>query len=1018
MKKWCHLPTGFKRRDLLQFVAVASIIVAVITTIIAGHAANAAPGTNKTISFQGRLSSATGAVVPDGYYNIQFKIYQDGTGQSANNPGGTLKWTETYVNSGSNQGVPVKNGYFAVTLGSKTAFGTDVDWNQDTLWLSMNIAGSAADCLTFGTGTCAADGEMLPMKQMTAVAQAINSAQLGGKTAENFVQLAQGVQEDTSVNTPSIFINKVGSGDLLRLQNTGSDVLTINQSGNITMGSAFDHTIEIAQADANQSGKQLAVTAGSGGVGSGSAGGNLVLQGGNAGGTNGNGGNTFIDAGSSTGTGNEGIVYIGSIQTGGVVIGDNDNAKYQYIGIGTTDVAGGGNTVEIGSGAGASYGNTSIRAKDEVALQTNGVDRAVFDNNGNLTLGNGTSSNAPSDFRIQGTASSASGVSGGNLTIQGGGATTGNANGGNLTLSGGGGSGTGAKGLVVIDTPTYATAGVQSSAASTGVTQANIDSFGVITLNATADNVNFTLGAPSLGASATGRIIYVTAANGSHAFTLRANVGGGTGVEQSVPMKQNTTATMIWNGSLWTVAGAGGSTLQSAYDTSAQGGGQASITLTNSTSPDGLVVRDSSTDSVNNTLLQVQNSNAANVFSVNSGVTDYANNGGLESTEHEGAWGVTDPSVTIERTTDRTHVATGQAALRVAASQAYTAIYNHPATALSPNTTYKISLSARLDASSDPFTDFTILHYLNSGSTDSPCGEAFTLTSTEWKSITCTFTTPASGLSTNDVIFLGQYSSGNHVYYLDNFSITRTDDAAVPNVQVGGGSTGGPATLFKLDKSAAAPTTTNNNNALLGSMYYDTTLGKVQCYEADGWGACGAAPDTFVTLSPEYTNAVMYGSDTGTLTNGLCSDTLNINDGSSSQPTICGTNETYNLYKWTSNSSSDQTRSIFVTYQLPSTFKKFVNGALSLMARTDGSNATVNYQVYRNNSSGLTACGSTVDVSTGSQSTWQKGTANGVSDPAGCHFASGDSVVVRINMTAKDDANAYVSNLNFTYANE
>ena len=54
-------------------------------------------------------------------------------------------------------------------------------------------------------------------------------------------------------------------------------------------------------------------------------------------------------------------------------------------------------------------------------------------------------------------------------------------------------------------------------------------------------------------------------------------------------------------------------------------------------------------------------------------------------------------------------------------------------------------------------------------------------------------------------------------------------------------------------------------------MYYDTTLGKLQCYEADGWGAAVRA-DNIVTISPEYTNAVLHGNGIGTMTSDLCSD--------------------------------------------------------------------------------------------------------------------------------------------------
>jgi hypothetical protein len=201
-------------------------------------------------------------------------------------------------------------------------------------------------------------------------------------------------------------------------------------------------------------------------------------------------------------------------------------------------------------------------------------------------------------------------------------------------------------------------------------------------------------------------------------------------------------------------------------------------------------------------------------------------------------------------------------------------------------------------------------------------------------------------------------------------------------------------------------------------MYYDTTLGKLQCYEADGWGACGSSPDNVVTISPEYTNAVMHGTGVGTITSDICSDSLNINDGSSGQSTICGTNETFNFYKWTSPQASAQTYSIYVTYQLPSTFKTFASGQTSLMGRTDSSSATVQYSIYRNNASGLTQCGSAVSVSTGSVSTWQTGIASGSADPSTCSFAPGNSIVFKIDVIASSNASAYVGNLNFTFNNQ
>ena len=319
------------------------------------------------------------------------------------------------------------------------------------------------------------------------------------------------------------------------------------------------------------------------------------------------------------------------------------------------------------------------------------------------------------------------------------------------------------------------------------------------------------------------------------------------------------------------------------------------------------------------------------------------------------------------------------------------------------------------------FTDFKI-RYSPIGSTGSTgtyvdCVDynTQTITTTGWTQVTCYINTTSTAVTSPYIHFV-EASSAVRTFSVDTFSMTLSTNTA-PNVQVGGGVSGGPTTLFTLDKGASAPIA-SNNDALLGSMYYDTTLGKLQCYEADGWGACGSSPDNVVTISPEYTNAVLHGTGVGTMTSDLCSDTLNINDGSAGQATICGTNETYNFYKWTSPQPTAQSYSIFVTYQLPGTFKSFASGQTSVMGRTDSTNSTVNYQLYRSDATGLTQCGLTVPVSTGVQTAWQTGVATGAADPSTCGFAPGNSLVVKINITASNNANAYVGNLGFTFSNK
>lgn len=591
MNVWCHLPTIFNQRRVLQIAGLLTLCIALITTLFLTVATNAAPGVNQTISFQGRLLDAQGNPVADGYYNIQFKIYQDGSGTAAGNPDGTLKWTETRINNGGNNGVYVKNGYMSVDLGSVTPFGTSVDWNQDTLWLSMNIAGSSTICTTFGTSPCLADGEMLPMKRLTATPYAINSAKLGGIGADGFIQ------NGTSQQTGNFNISGTGTANILRgTAGIESPLLDRANAGTLSIGTA------------------------------------------NA---------TTIDIGSASGT--------------------------QAINIGT---------------------------------------------------------------------------------------------------------GTGDKTLAIGST------------------------------------------------------------SGSSSLALK---GGSSGVQ---------------------IASAGGLTVH-----------------TESTNRDTLVIgSDGSTD--------INLSNA----------TDFA----INNDQDQG-----------------------------------------------------------------------ILSVNNNGTIQTGSG---------------------STLAVNGAASFNQ------------------------GVKIGDGTASGDPTLITLDKASSTPSATGD--AVLGSMYYDTTLGKVQCYEADGWGACSSSPDTFVTLSPEYSNTVTNGTGIGSMTSDVCSDDLNINDGSASQPTICGTDETFNFYNWTSGETTAQTKNLFVTYQLPSNFKEFVAGSTSLMGRTDSTDGDVAYQVYKNTSTGLVACGASQSVSTGVQTTWQKKIATSTADPSTCTFTAGDSIVFKISLTASNDAHAYVSNLNFAFSND
>lgn len=778
MNMWCHLPTSFRRRHVLSLIAIVSVIVALTTTLFFAHAAHAVAATNKTINFQGRLLTAAGAVVPDGFYNVQFKLYEGGTGAETGNPDGTLKWTESYVNNGNASGVEVKNGFFSVSLGSRNPFGASVDWNQDTLWLSMNVAGSDATCATFGATSCIADGEMLPMRRITATPYAINAEQIGGKTVDQLIQNTTSVQTGANLALQSASDSDITAYLLGRDNQTAANLVV--RQGAAQTGKALD-----VQGSDGNSYFNIDATGTLNQVGNANVGGNLGIGTATP--------SRPLDVVANSSSTNSLPVRIAQQGTGdaGIELSANGSGKYS-VGIDTSDgsfkVAS-----SIAGGATSKLGNTAI----------------------------GTTDNTDNYQHIQ------------------------------------------AQKLTATETGSIMNMSAYFSA---------VDSFCPgIQMGIYADNGSGTSPGALLGKSIQ---------------------SAGTTGWNTLPL---TSAVNITSGTIYWLALA-----TDCDDTAKQ------------------------TDGV--------------------GTRAHMTGGTLSDT------------FVNERT------GTGQ-----------------------------LSLYATIDTSagaSDSFEGNATIFNLG------PTGEATFKNSTD---------------SAN--AFQIQDSTGS-----DMLSVSTDDSAGAKNVKVGS-DTDADTTLLTLDKSSSAPAV-SDQNALLGSMYYDTTLDKMQCYEADGWGSCGASPDNFVTISPEYTNAVMNGNDIGTITSDLCSDTLNINDGSSSQPTICGTNETYNFYKWTSAESTDQTRSIYVTYQLPSTFKKFVSGSTSLMGRTDSADSSVSYQIYRDdNNNGLTSCGSVVSVSSGVQSTWQKAAASGSADPTNCSFEAGDSILFRINLRAKTDANAYVSNLAFTFSN-
>ncbi len=203
-----------KKFLLVLFFAVFSILTVFLSVSKPAQAANGATSSN--LNFQARLLNTSGSVVPDGYYNIRFKIYDGGTdphkpgsttgtGQGNTGTAGTALWNEQYydsngVTAGNDNRLRVTNGYFSANLGSQSAF-SGINWDQEN-WLTMDIGG------TTQTATPTYDGEMYDSItyyriKLTGVPYAFSAGQLATTSGSHRGTLAFGaVTTDPGITLP------------------------------------------------------------------------------------------------------------------------------------------------------------------------------------------------------------------------------------------------------------------------------------------------------------------------------------------------------------------------------------------------------------------------------------------------------------------------------------------------------------------------------------------------------------------------------------------------------------------------------------------------------------------------------------------------------------------------------------------------------------------------------------------------------------------------------------------------
>ncbi len=181
----------------------------------------------QTINYQGKLYASSSVAVPNGTYNIEFKLYASSTsvGSSQGTCSGDAQclWVESRTSANK---VTVTNGLFSVLLGNVTSLAS-INFNQQ-LYLSVNIG---------GTSSPAWDGEMSPRKALASAPSALTALSLNGYSDQQF--LRSDVLNSTSSAATFFQVQQNGAGKLAEFFGPATtSVLSLLNNGNVGVGSS------------------------------------------------------------------------------------------------------------------------------------------------------------------------------------------------------------------------------------------------------------------------------------------------------------------------------------------------------------------------------------------------------------------------------------------------------------------------------------------------------------------------------------------------------------------------------------------------------------------------------------------------------------------------------------------------------------------------------------------------------------------------------------------------------------
>ncbi len=223
----------FRGRTPHKAVPFAILMVSILLACFAFLSARPVSAVPSTMNFQGRLADASGTIVPDGLYNMQFKLFTVSTG-------GSNVWNETRETTNR---VQVTNGLFSTKLGEVTPISASL-FASGSLYFEITLP--TPGTATCNTASCASwESPMTPRHQMSTSAyafQAENSSTLDGVDSTQFARNDQantfaGAQTIQASSTTAFRVqNAAGTTTLLTADTTNTAItvaggLSVNGGG-------------------------------------------------------------------------------------------------------------------------------------------------------------------------------------------------------------------------------------------------------------------------------------------------------------------------------------------------------------------------------------------------------------------------------------------------------------------------------------------------------------------------------------------------------------------------------------------------------------------------------------------------------------------------------------------------------------------------------------------------------------------------------------------------------------------